>query len=458
MHFDQAAIDELRTGPREVFKVEGTPGLHVIIGKRLISYYRVRKIDGKVKWEPIGIAAPNNDPNRIPLQEARSICHGAPPKSQVKKRGRGSSAYTVASYYSEVYLAVHKKGFPRSWQNFDGGVRRHLLGTKPDGSKRESEAVFELRPGVKFADLKLDSIHHDMIVQLHNWIGEERGFPVAANAMIRRLRQMFSHAQRREAYRGVNPVNCLPNGAEEKIPLFHEPERDRFVDDEEMPKLLSAIAAEIDEDWRDFFHLLLFTGQRKKTLMAMRWNQIRGDRWVVENNYRRYQTRTKNQENLSVRLLPEAVGLLKARKDSLVAAGFGRCPWVFPAKDGRGARRKDGCFIAARVKGGKSHIMDARRAHDRICQRVAKALNRERLDLTLHDYRRTLASWLVAQGAPDPVIADVLGHKNLSSVKRYARLRKGGNTTMEYAKSALNAMLASQDQWQLPADGSAGKD
>lgn len=464
--FDQTAVDALQKGPRQVIKVGGTPGLHIVVGPRKISYYRVSKVDGKTRWVPLGIAAPKTDDNRIPLQEARNICHGAPPKTDVKKSRRGSSVYTVAAYYKDVFLPVHMKEFPRSWYNLDGAMRRHVLGLDSEGQELKGQPVFEVRPGVRLADLRLDSVHHDMIVRLHSWVGETRGHAVAANALIRRLRQMFAHALRREAYRGVNPVSCLPNGAEEKIVLYHEPERDRFVDDEEMPHLLKAISAENDEDWRDLFFLLLFTGQRKSTVMSMRWDQIRGGRWIVANNYKRYRTRTKNQDNLSVRLLPEALQVLEARRVSLradVAAELEHSPWVFPAKDGRGGTQKEdgklGPFIAPRVKGGKDHITDARKAHRRICRRVEVALQRAEgsLDLTIHDYRRTLASWLVAQGAPDPVIADVLGHKNVSSVKRYARLRKGGETTMGYAKAAMAAMLKKVDQKLIPAV-SSGED
>lgn len=464
---NQTQINALQPGPRQVIKLEGTPGLHIIIGPRKVSYYRVHKVDKKVRWVPLAIAAPEDDPNRISLKEAQNICHGAPPKTSVKKSRRGSSLYTVSKYYSEVFLPIHKKEFPRSWFNLDGAMRRHVLGLDSKGRELKGKPVFEARPGVRLADLRLDSVHHDMIVKLHSWVGEGRGRPVAANAMIRRLRQMFAHALRREAYRGVNPVSCLPNGAEEKIALYHEPERDRFVDEDEMPHLLAAIDAEIDEDWRDFFRLLLYTGQRKSTVMAMRWDQIHGDRWVIENNYRRYQTRTKNKDNFSVRLLPEAVDLLKARKERLLAdvpAKLKASPWVFPSKDGRGGTQKAdgklGPFIAPRIEGGKKHITDARKAHARICGRVeeSRELPPGTFDLTIHDYRRTLASWLVAKGAPDPVIADVLGHRNVGSVKRYARLRKGGDTTMKYARAALGAMLNRQEPKKLENAGSAGRE
>lgn len=446
----------MRPGEPQRIKVPGVAGFYILIGRRKVQYYWAHRVGKKMVWQNLG---PAHGPGRRPYKEAKAMCHGAPGETSVETSKRGSSAYTVSSYFLKVYLPIHKKEYPNSWRIFDGMVRRHLLGLKKNGTKREREPGFEVRDGVALANLRLDSVHHDMIVRLHTWVGETKDLPVAANNLLRRLRLMFAHALRRGEYRGVNPVTNLPNGAEEPITLYDEPERDRFVDEDEMPKLLEAIAAERDEDWRDLFHLLLFTGQRKSTVMAMRWDQIHGDRWLVENNYRRYGTRTKNQENLSVRLLPDALAILDDRRESLKAdkeAKLEKSPWVFPAKSGIGGRQKPdgkkGPFIAPRIPGGKEHITDARRAHLRICRHMAKELKRDRMELTIHDLRRTLASWLVAQGAPDVVIADVLGHKSLNSVKRYARLRKGGTTTMEYANAALTAMRSGHDQKRLPAN------
>ena len=43
-------------------------------------------------------------------------------------------------------------------------------------------------------------------------------------------------------------------------------------------------------------------------------------------------------------------------------------------------------------------------------------------DLKFHDLRHTTASYLAAQGASLLEIADVLGHKSLAMVRRYAHL------------------------------------
>ena len=461
--WSQQWIDKLQPGPRVRLKHPVQRGLYIVVGARSVNYYQQVKREGKVRWVKLGIAAPVTNPRRIPVTDAIRVCSGGSMKVRVPVSGRGSSPYSIGTYYKEVFKDIHQKECPRSWWNFDGQVRRYLLAVDKEGNPLTNSAAFEVQGGRKLADLRLDKVEHDHLSRLHTFVGETKGHPIAANQLIRLLRQLFSHALRREAYRGVNPIDQLTNGAPERILPYDEPERDRFVDETEMPWLLNAIDEEADEDWRDFFKLLLFTGQRKSTVMAMRWDQLRSDRWVVENNYARYQTRTKNQENLSVRLLPEAVEILKARKLTLKADDLEDSPWVFPAKSGIGgrqlenAKKNKGRFVAPRLKpkeeGYGDHIKDARKAHARICRRLEKALEKPRgtIDLTIHDYRRTLGSWLVAQGAPDVVVADVLGHKSVLSTKRYARIRKGGETTMKYATAAVTAMLKGHDPARLPA-------
>lgn len=43
-------------------------------------------------------------------------------------------------------------------------------------------------------------------------------------------------------------------------------------------------------------------------------------------------------------------------------------------------------------------------------------------DVTIHDLRRTLGSWLAADGAGLPLIGKALGHSNPASTAIYARL------------------------------------
>ena len=66
---------------------------------------------------------------------------------------------------------------------------------------------------------------------------------------------------------------------------------------------------------------------------------------------------------------------------------------------------------------------------------VAKAGLR---DFRFHDLRHTCASYLAMNGASPNEIADVLGHKTLSMVKRYAHL---SNAHKSSVVASMNAKI-----------------
>lgn len=64
-----------------------------------------------------------------------------------------------------------------------------------------------------------------------------------------------------------------------------------------------------------------------------------------------------------------------------------------------------------------------------------------------HDLRHTTASYLAMEGATGPEIAEVLGHKDLQMVKRYAHL----------SKAHITGVLSRMSESRLGAQGSASK-
>jgi integrase len=103
----------------------------------------------------------------------------------------------------------------------------------------------------------------------------------------------------------------------------------------------------------------------------------------------------KNDEPHVVPLLPEAVAVLSAREKRR-----GESPFVFPS---------------SRAKSG--HIRDIKRGWKRV-KKAARLSN-----LTVHDLRRTLGSWMAMSGVSLPIIGKALGHKSFRSTEVYARLQ-----------------------------------
>src|SRR5262245_27735595 len=76
-------------------------------------------------------------------------------------------------------------------------------------------------------------------------------------------------------------------------------------------------------------------------------------------------------------------------------------------------RRIDTAFVFPNEQGRKAHIRQA----------WGNAVSRANLaDFRFHDLRHSFASYLAMNGASLLEIAEVLGHKTLAMVKRYAHL------------------------------------
>jgi integrase len=167
---------------------------------------------------------------------------------------------------------------------------------------------------------------------------------------------------------------------------------------------------------------------------------------------------TKNGEPQRVPLVPEAVTILKARKEA--AAEDAR--FVFPAarddsKHGHmsGERkawlrlldRDEAAQLRSRIeaKGVNADVSEpeSSAAELRRLRTVAKRLkvntDGARLDdIRIHDLRRTMGSWQARTGASLAIIGKSLGHKSQQATAVYARLDLDPiRDAMETAASAM---------------------
>lgn len=114
-----------------------------------------------------------------------------------------------------------------------------------------------------------------------------------------------------------------------RVERFAESARTEFVRIEQLPALWAAIEA-ADRDVGDFLKMLLFTGQRPDQVCGMRWADVDLDTgaWIVAGSG------TKTARRYEIPLAPQAVELLRARRDVV-----GTWPWVFTGR--RGKRRRN---------------------------------------------------------------------------------------------------------------------
>jgi integrase len=210
-----------------------------------------------------------------------------------------------------------------------------------------------------------------------------------SNRYTQALGHVFNVAQKEWGWTSENPVKNLTKYKESRG-------RVRFLSDEERVSLLKACLESDNPYLYIIVVLALSTGARKMEIVGLQWKDIDFQRNSIILH------ETKNNERRVIPLQGLALRLIKehAKVRNLV------CPYVFPSKN----KLKD--------KNGQTihKPMDIRAAWEN----VLKKANIE--DFRFHDLRHSAASYLAMNGASLTEIAEVLGHKTLQMVKRYAHL------------------------------------
>lgn len=196
------------------------------------------------------------------------------------------------------------------------------------------------------------------------------------------LRHLFSVASKEWRLIDRNPVENVKPRRESR-------NRSRFLTDEERARLLDACANSAWAPLRTLVLLAITTGARRGELINLKWDDVdlKAGRAIVH--------KTKNGEP---KVLPLVGGALEALR-AMRLQGGGKSEFVFAQPSGQpGAYLHfDAHWYEALTSAGIS-------------------------DFRFHDLRHTCASYLAAQGFSLLEIADVLGHKSLQMVERYAHL------------------------------------
>jgi integrase len=171
--------------------------------------------------------------------------------------------------------------------------------------------------------------------------------------------------------------------------------RVRYLDDDERSRLLEACLASSHNSLYPIVILAISTGMRQGEILNLKWKNIDLGRSQLALH------ETKNNERRAVPI----VGLAHEVLTKLSKIRRIDCPLVFPGKDSN---------TPMRIR----NIWDA-------------ALKQAEIeDFRFHDLRHTTASYLAMNGATLAEIAEVLGHKTLQMVKRYAHLSEAHTSTI----------------------------
>jgi integrase len=206
--------------------------------------------------------------------------------------------------------------------------------------------------------------------------------PATVNRYLEVLNHLFTVSVREWRLVDRNPVRDV---AKKKEPRG----RIRFLSDDEREALLQACGTSTWPGLRPLVMLAITTGARRGELINLKWTDIdlkAGEALVRE---------SKNDEPRVLPLLGKALEVLRAHKLN----GGAKTEWVFLQPSG--------------IPGPYQHFD----AHWK------GALTAAKIDgFKFHDLRHTCASYLAQNGASLLEIAEVLGHKTLAMVKRYAHL------------------------------------
>lgn len=270
------------------------------------------------------------------------------------------------------------------------------------------------------ANRQLASITQSDVKHLHTRIGEHSG-KYAANRVLSLLAAMFSKSGKDLIF---DPRDNPCRG----VPKFPEKARDRVLYADELRRFLAAVAMEKDTDIRDFLMIALYTGARRANVLSMAWDDLdlRSSTWTVPG------ATTKNGDPMVITLAPPVLAILKARPHMT--------SFVFPAKLVSQAQVEQARALAK----GNATTRDIARMLDlsqtQVCRmfrpnfnagapRPMSPLKKEvwtriqataeiKQRITLHDLRRTFATWLVKSGASLTVVAAAMGHKDLRTTQR----------------------------------------
>ena len=176
--------------------------------------------------------------------------------------------------------------------------------------------------------------------------------------------------------------------------------RIRYLSADELERLRTQAARSENPYLLTVLEVAVGTGMRYSEIMTLRWRNVlfEGDTTALV-----LLEQTKNSEPRGVPLAGKAFETVRALRDAHKKANHGKvnsAALLFPS-----TRTKD-------------RPVQMRKSWETALERAGIEHFR------FHDLRHTTASYLAMEGATAPEIAEVLGHKDLQMVKRYAHLSK----------------------------------
>lgn len=329
------------------------------------SWRYVRKVAGRTRKITLGTY-----PGMTPAQARKASSRvsmqydaGEDPAA-AKKAQRGIPTWAqLFAWYIDEHARKHKRSY-----KYD--IKMEAMYCKQWRSRRHSD------------------ITPAMVSTWHKNIGATRG-KHAADRVLAMIKTVYAIALKLEFITGRNPAT--PVGKFYTNPSLYG--RTRYLDGDEIGRLLVALNEYHDRDMADFFTVALFTGARRGNVQSMRWDDLSQDdpstaKWTIPGED------SKNKTDVEIQIVEPVISVLNRRHNNRRSD-----TWVFPSP-----------------KKANAHITEPKKAWTAIC-RQAKLK-----DVRIHDLRRTLGSWQASLGASLQIIGKSLGHRSMQSTEVYSRI------------------------------------
>lgn len=258
------------------------------------------------------------------------------------------------------------------WERY----QRDYLSKLAIRSQKDQSAMFRKSILPRLGPLKVRDVTFSDCERLHRYLTKDR--PIRANRVIEVLRRNFNLAIK-WGWLERNPAVGIERNPEVK--------RERYLNLDEISRLLQALDKHRQRTSCDAIKLMLFTGCRRGEALNAQWEQF-DDKLTI---WTKSAATTKQRRLHRVPVSSVVTNILMQRRKHT------NSKFVFESKNG-------------------NPLTDVKKTWTSV---IAKA---EITNVRLHDLRHTFASLAVSQGQSLPIIGAMLGHTQTQTTARYAHL------------------------------------
>jgi integrase len=372
----------------------------------------IKKFDGKKVTVKLG------DFQTMTVEQARNAArnnlekmrNGINPNAEKKaKRDNALNRF----HYSDIFEAYRK--------NFEYRIK---VGDRRQLSLVQADSVFKHHTNPVFLKKDVRNLTSEDTKSIINKLKLSKTPPIF-NKCLTQIKAVFNYAK---------TEGLISSHYFDDQKKFSDTERERVLTESEEARLLEALEYE-DQIYRDLILIALFTGQRKHSILSLKWQEIDPQQkiWVIPAG------KAKSKKSLVVPLIAEAMAILTRRSKEAEEGEV----FVFPNK-----RSKLGHVTE---KTGEGSFWR------RTIRRAGLYSDDKQQRLTFHDLRRSTATRMARAGVGMGVIQRALGHSSIAITSQvYARhdvsqiregLELGRNkpvSTMDALKQQLKALTPEQ--------------